>query len=152
MVPGTLTSRINSVVMKPPGRKPRGQSSPCALPPPSASVLSGNRLLRIPQEGVKLLVENLASRMPDSSHCRVPLSCNELTSTALLGSPLFSDHSLQNRPSWLRGEMHHSPSSETLLNPTAQGIMLSTSSRELPADGGDTPSLRLGVYLCFPSG
>ena len=142
MVPGTLTSRVNSVVMKPPGRKPRGQSSPCALPPPSASVLSGNRLLRIPQEGVKLLVENLASRMPDSSHCRVPLSCNELTSTALLGSPLFSDHSLQNRPSWLRGEMHHSPSSETLLNPTAQGIMLSTSSRELPADGEDTPSFR----------
>ena len=44
------------------------------------------------------------------------------------------------------------PSSETLLSPTAQGIMLSTSSRELPADGGDTPSLRLGVYLCFPSG
>ena len=37
-------------------------------------------------------------------------------------------------------------SSETLLNPTAQGILLSTSPRELPAEGGDTPSLRLGVY------
>ena len=64
---------------------------------------------------------------------------------ALLGSPLFSDHSLQNMPWWLRGEMHHSPSSETLLSPTAQGVMLSTSPRELPAEGEDTPSLGSGL-------
>ena len=37
------------------------------------------------------------------------------------------------------------PSSETLLSPTAQGVMLSTPSRELLVDRGDTPSLRLGV-------
>ena len=44
------------------------------------------------------------------------------------------------------------PNSETLLSPTTQGIMVSTSSREFSAHGEDTPSLRLGVYMCFPSG
>ena len=43
-------------------------------------------------------------------------------------------------------------SSETLLSPTTQGIMLSTSSREFSAHGEDTPSLRLRVYRYFPSG
>ena len=38
------------------------------------------------------------------------------------------------------------PSSETLVSAPAQGLMLSTSPRELPADGGDTPSLRLRAY------
>ena len=78
IVPGTLTTIVSSVEMKPPGRKPRGQSSPCALPPPSASVLSGNRLLRIPQEGVKPLVGTVGSRTGVSSLWPVPLSFNEL--------------------------------------------------------------------------
>ena len=43
-------------------------------------------------------------------------------------------------------------SSETLLSHKTQGIMLSTLSRELPADREDAPSLRLRVYLYFPSG
>lgn len=152
MVPGTLMTLVNSVVMEPPMRKPQGQSSLCALCLPSASVLSGNRFLQIPQEGVKPLVETVASRTPDSSHCIVPLCCNVLTSVELLESPVFSDYSLQNMPWGLIGEMHHSLSSETPLSPTAQGVMLSTSSKEQPADGGDPPSLRLGVCLCFPFG
>ena len=46
-----------------PMRKPQGQRSLCALPPqPSASVLSGNRPLQIPQEGVQPLVANVGSR------------------------------------------------------------------------------------------
>ena len=44
------------------------------------------------------------------------------------------------------------PSSETLLSPTAQVVLLSTSSSELPADKEDTPSLRLGVYVSVLSG
>ena len=44
------------------------------------------------------------------------------------------------------------PTSETLLSPTDQGVMLSTSPRELSENKEDTPSLRLGVHRCFPSG
>ena len=93
----------NSVMMKPPVRKPRGQSSLGALPPrPPASALSGNCLLQIPQEWVKPLVGSMGSRtFPGGSQGNCP------------------------RP----------PSSETLLSPRAQGVLLSAPPRELPADG-----------------
>ena len=46
-----------------------------------------------------------------------------------------------------------SPSSETLLIPTAQGITISTSPRKLPADREATYTpFMLGVCSCFPSG
>ena len=61
----------------------------------------------------------------------------------LLGSP--SNQSFQDIPWRFKEELISSPSSETLLSPTAQGIMLSTSPRELPAEGEDTPSLGSGL-------
>ena len=107
----------NSVMMKPPVRKPRGQSSLGALPPlPSASALSGNRLLQIPQEWVKPLVGSMGSRT-------------------------FPGGSQGNRP--------RPPSSETLLSPTAQGVLFSAPPRELPADGETLPPSGSGFIAGF---
>ena len=65
-------SLVNSGVMKPP------MWSLCDLCLPSASAHSGNRLLQIPQEGVKPLVGTVGFRTGVSSLWPVPLSFNEL--------------------------------------------------------------------------
>ena len=78
-------SLVNSVVRKPPMRMPSRQSSLCDLSSPSASGLSGNRLLQILQEGVKSLVGTVGSRTRASSLCSVLLSFNELMQVELLG-------------------------------------------------------------------
>ena len=63
--------------------------------------------------------------------------------------PRPSRQRLQDIPWRLSGELPPRPRSETLLRPTAQGVLLSTSPRELPADGGETPSLRLRGLQVF---
>ena len=140
--------------MKPPVRKPRGQSSLCVLAP-SASGFSGNHLFQIQQEEIKPLVGTLDSRTRASSLCCVHLSFKELMQVELLGPPYpHSKQRFQNIPWRLSRELPHPPppSSESLLSPTAWGVLLSTSPRELPADREDTLSLRPGVCRCFPSG
>ena len=83
--------------------EPRDQSSLYALPSPLASVLSGNRLLQILQEGVKPLVGTVGSRTQASSRCHVPLSCNELMPVELLGPP--SRQRFQDIPCRFKGEL-----------------------------------------------
>ena len=80
-------SLVNSVVMKPPMRKPRGQSSLCTLPRPSASGLSGNHFLRIPQERVNALVGAVGSRTWASSLCRFSPFLQWVDSSGASGSP-----------------------------------------------------------------
>ena len=71
--PWGCESLVNSVVMKPPVRKPRGQSSLCGLPfLPLASGFSGNLPLQILQEGVKPPVGTVASMTRASSLCNAP--------------------------------------------------------------------------------
>ena len=57
---------------------------------------------------------------------------------------------LQEIPWRLTAELH--PQLRDPAQPHNSGCHGLNTSRELPADGGDTPSLRLGVYMCFPSG
>ena len=115
--PWVCESLVNSVVMKPPMRTPRGQSSLCDHPP----------------------ALGFCSQWEPS-----------LINSAGRAQAAGGDCGLQDIPWRLSGAL---PSgSDTLLHPTAQGILVSTSSRELPADWGDTPSLRLRLYRCFVSG
>ena len=111
--------------------------------PALTSGLSGNRLLQILREGVKPLVGIVVSRTRASSLCRVPLSFNELMPVELLGSP--SKQSFQDIPWRFKEGLIPSPSSEILLSPTAQGIMLLTSPREFPAEGKTHPPLGRGL-------
>ena len=87
----------------------------------------------------------------------VPFSFCDVMLVELLGPPhpqlKASRHSLEAHRGTAPRHTHphtHTHSSETLLSPTAQGIMLSISPREFSAHGEDTPSLRHGVDRCFP--
>ena len=86
-------------------RKPQGQRSLCALPPrPSASVLSGNRPLQIPQEGVKPLVANVGSRTsPGGSQgncppAQTPCSAPQLRSSCSQHHPQSSLQTRKTHP------------------------------------------------------
>ena len=99
-------SLIKSVVMKPPLRKPQGQSSLCVLLAPSASGFSGNYLSQIQQEEIKPLVGTLDSRTGASSLCCVHLSFKELMQVELLGPPYpHSKQRFQNIPWRLSREL-----------------------------------------------
>ena len=63
---------------------PRAELTVCS-PLALTSVLSGNCLLQILQEGVKPLVGTVGSRTRASSLCSVLLSFNELMQVELLG-------------------------------------------------------------------
>ena len=130
--------------------KPTVCSPPHPPPPlPLASVLSGNRLLQIPQEGVKPLVGTVGSRTRDSPHCRVPLSFNELMPVELLGPP--SRLRLQDISWRLTGDL--SPQLRDPAQPHSSGCPALNITQRAPCrQGRNTPSLRLRVYRCFPSG
>ena len=78
--------------------------SPLAL----ISVLSGNRLLQILQEGFKPLVGTVGSRTRSPSLCPVHLSVNKLMLVELLGSP--TKQSFWDIPWKFKGELFPSPS------------------------------------------
>ena len=77
--------------------------SPC-----SHSVLSGNHLLQILQEGFKPLVGTVGSRTRSPSLCPVHLSVNKLMLVELLGSP--TKQSFWDIPWKFKGELFPSPS------------------------------------------
>ena len=135
--------------MKPPVRKPRGQSSLCDLPPPSHLGSVGTvsykfcRKRSSPWWGLwapgREPLPAATSLFPVMSWCHWSF-----------WDPHLGKDS-RTFPAGSKGNC--SPSSETLLNPTAQGIMISTSPRELPADREATHTpFMLGVCSCFPSG
>ena len=125
-------------------RKPQGQSSLCAPPPPSASGLSGNSLLQILQEGVKPLLGTVGSRTGVSPRCCVPISCKELMPVEFLGPLQPPSKGFRLAPRGSQGTC-----SETLLSPTAQGVLLSTSPGELPEDRGrHTLPQAQGLHVC----
>ena len=81
---------------------PRAELTVCS-PLALTSVLSGNCLLQILQEGVKPLVGTVGSRTRASSLCPVPLPFIELMPVKLLVSP--ANQSFGDIPWKLKGEL-----------------------------------------------
>ena len=131
---GALTALGNSVVMKSPVRKPRGQSSLCALP--GLSLLGCAGIVSYKSAGsVQALVGTVGSRTWASSLCHVPLSFNELMPVELLGS--FSKRNFQGIPWRLTGELP-SPQLRDPAQPHSSGCLpLSISQRAPCRQGGD---------------
>lgn len=132
-------------------RKPQGgRAHLCAPLPPSVSGLSGKGLLQILQEGVKPLVGTVGSRTRACSRCCVPL-VPSIDASGASGTPRPQVKAL-----WHSLEAHRGtcppPSSETLLKPHESGHHALNIIKRLAEDREDTPSLRLGVHGCFPSG
>ena len=127
-------SLVNTVVMKPPMRKLRGQSSLCVLAP-SASGFSGNHLFQIQQEEIKPLVGTLDSRTRASSLCCVPLSFNDLVPMELLGTPP-SKQSLQDIPWRLTGELPPSPQLRDPAQPHTSGSLSLNITQRAPCRWG----------------
>ena len=123
---------------------PRAELTVCS-PLALTSVLSGNCLLQILQEGVKPLVGTVGSRTRASSLCRVPLSFTELMPVVLLGSP--SKQNFQGIP-WRLTVEPPSPQLRELAQPHSSGH-LPLPPRELSADWEDTPSLSWGFTGVF---
>ena len=145
---------VNSVVMKYSMRKPQGQSSLYAPPPPSASELSGNRLLQIPQEGVKPLVGTVGSRTRACSHCCAPRSFNELMPAELLGPPPhpYSKQRFQDIPWRLSAELPPQPPAQRPCSAPQLRASCSQIIQRVPCRWENTLSLRLRVCRCLPSG
>ena len=131
--PWGCESLVKSVVMKPPMRKPRGQISLCALPRPHIWAQWERSLYKFCRKGSRLW---WALWVPGHS-LFLPVSL-----FLLMGwcqwvfwepSPIRKDS--RTFPGGSQGNCP--PSSETVLSPTAQGVLLSTSPRKLPAGEED---------------
>ena len=139
--------------MKPPVRKPRGQSSLCVLAP-SASGFSGNHLLQIQQEEIKPLVGTLDSRTRASSLCCVHLSFKELMQVELLGPPYpHSKQRFQNIPWRLSRELPPQPPAQRACSAPQPGESYSQHHPESSRQTGKThPPSGPGFVGVFPLG